>query len=413
MNPMRAAVLVLVALLSVPLLGMAQEPPAQTAAEIHVVREGETLTEIARSYLGSAAHWQRIYEANRNVLTDPDRIRPGMELRIPDAEGAPRLAETARPDPGVEVIRGGDREPLADVTGVVLEGELRDTADLPEVVDREDRRELLRTRPFVPQGVPETAEERTVFYGSLQASTSRSPTRPGVVVSGMGESLAVTRSAFASAAWIAREADDPVAIGQVEAFAGDQDLRVARTAIQLYDDLEISLDDPSSVSPGDVLVAFHRVGHVEGFGDVKAPSGVLEVRRIEGSGAIARVQNAFDRFELGHSLTRPRTFPLTVGVHPAATEIELGGTLVGFRDRKEIYLPGDQAFLDLGRDDGVAVGDEFAGIAGRDGGWTGEQVARFQVIRVEEDYSTARILTSQSPTAVRTGLRVVLDRKMP
>lgn len=403
MNPMGAAVFVLILLLAVPLPGIAQEPARQASAETHVVRHGETLSEIARTYLGAASHWEQIYEANRDVVTDPHWIRPGMELRIPGVEAGA----------GVEVIRGTDRDALAEVTGVVLEGDLRDSPDLPEVVHRQDRRDLLRTRPFVPAGEPESSDERTVFYGSPQASTSRSASRPGVVVSGMDETLAVPRSSLASAAWIGRDADDLAAIGRVQAFAGDQDLRVARTAIQPYDDLEVTLEDPASVSPGDLLVAFHRVGHVEGFGEVMAPSGVLEVRRVEGSGVIARVQNAFDRFELGHEVTRPRAFPLTVGVHPTTTGIELGGTVVGFRDRKEIYLPGDQAFLDLGGRDGVAVGDEFVGVAGRDEGWSGEQAARFQVIWVEEDYATVRILTVQSPTAVRTGLQVVLDRKMP
>lgn len=413
MIPRTAAVLAFVVFILVPDLGVAQEPVG--AERTHVVQEGETLAGIARAHFGSADHWQRIWEANREAIADPHRIHPGLELRIPGEEedSAARVRRGADEDTGIEVIRGGDPDALAQVTGVVLEGELPDYTDTVEVADPDDRRQLLRSRSFEPRGTPTSDRDRTVFYGSLQASAARSPTRPGVIVSGEEETLALTRSAFNSAAWLASADGDPARIGRVEAFVGDEALRVARTAIQLHDDLEVSLDDPSSVAPGDVLMAYHRVGQIDDFGYIKAPSGILEVRRVEGDGAVVRVRNTFDRFELGHELALLRTFPLSPGVHPSSTELELHGTLVGFRDRKEIYLPGDQGFLDRGVADDVAIGDEFLGVVGDREGWEGRRVARFQVIRVEDGYSTVRLISSESPSAVRPGLTLVLDRKMP
>jgi hypothetical protein len=408
-----AAVLAFAILPLVPLAGAAQEP-VPAAERTHVVQAGETLAEIARVHLGSAAHWDRIWEANRDAISDPHRILPGLELRIPGEteDPAARVRRGVDEDTGVEVIRGGDPDALAEVTGVLLEGGLPEAHDTLVMADPDDRRQLLRSRGFQPRGTPTSDRERTVFYGSLQASAARSSTRPGVIVSGSEETLALTRSAFNSAAWLSGD-DDVARIGQVEAFVGDEALRMARTAIQLHDDLQVQLDDPNAVAPGDILLAYHRVGEVDGFGDIKAPSGVLEVRRVEGDGAVVRVRNSFDRFSLGHEVARPRTFPLSPGVHPSSTELELDGTLVGFRDRKEIYLPGDQAFLDRGAADDVAVGDEFVGVVGDRDGWEGRQVARFQVIRVEDGYSTIRLLASESPSAVRPGLTLVLDRKMP
>ncbi|MEM9414612.1 MAG: LysM peptidoglycan-binding domain-containing protein [Planctomycetota bacterium] len=52
------------------------------------VREGDTLSAIASQHLGSANKWQLIIDANPNVLTDPNQLRPGMELRIPAQEEA-------------------------------------------------------------------------------------------------------------------------------------------------------------------------------------------------------------------------------------------------------------------------------------------------------------------------------------
>jgi hypothetical protein len=50
---------------------------------IHTVRSGETLSGIAREVYGNASKYPIIFEANRNILTDPDVIHPGQELRIP------------------------------------------------------------------------------------------------------------------------------------------------------------------------------------------------------------------------------------------------------------------------------------------------------------------------------------------
>jgi len=51
---------------------------------VHVVREGETLSEIARKHYGSAAKWRKIFEANRATIKDADTVRIGTKLIIPD-----------------------------------------------------------------------------------------------------------------------------------------------------------------------------------------------------------------------------------------------------------------------------------------------------------------------------------------
>jgi aspartate/glutamate/glutamine transport system substrate-binding protein len=59
---------------------------AAKAVDTHVVQPGETLSKIARKYYGDAwaTSWQRIYEANRDVIgDDPGRIAVGMRLDIP------------------------------------------------------------------------------------------------------------------------------------------------------------------------------------------------------------------------------------------------------------------------------------------------------------------------------------------
>jgi nucleoid-associated protein YgaU len=50
----------------------------------HIVRRRETLSAISYKYYGSATKWQKILDANRNIIKDPHRITPGTKLIIPD-----------------------------------------------------------------------------------------------------------------------------------------------------------------------------------------------------------------------------------------------------------------------------------------------------------------------------------------
>ena len=63
------------------------EVPTGAAAEsdLHVVVSGDTLSQIAKTYLGDASKYPAIFEANRPMLSDPDKIYPGQVLRIPGA----------------------------------------------------------------------------------------------------------------------------------------------------------------------------------------------------------------------------------------------------------------------------------------------------------------------------------------
>ena len=52
----------------------------------HTVKKGETLSAIAKEHLGNANKYAAIFEANRPMLSDPDKIYPGQVLRIPAAD---------------------------------------------------------------------------------------------------------------------------------------------------------------------------------------------------------------------------------------------------------------------------------------------------------------------------------------
>ncbi len=51
--------------------------------ETYTVQAGDTLSKIAKARLGDAKAYMKIFEANRDLLSDPDKIKPGQVLKIP------------------------------------------------------------------------------------------------------------------------------------------------------------------------------------------------------------------------------------------------------------------------------------------------------------------------------------------
>lgn len=51
--------------------------------ETYTVQAGDTLSKIAKARLGDANAYMKIFEANRDLLSDPDKIKPGQVLKIP------------------------------------------------------------------------------------------------------------------------------------------------------------------------------------------------------------------------------------------------------------------------------------------------------------------------------------------
>ena len=57
-------------------------------ATFYTVEKGDTLWKISADHYGNGAKYETIFEANRPMLTHPDKIYPGQVLRIPPLAGA-------------------------------------------------------------------------------------------------------------------------------------------------------------------------------------------------------------------------------------------------------------------------------------------------------------------------------------
>lgn len=60
-----------------------QRSAAGTSGKTYTVQPGDTLSGIAKSHLGDSNAYMKIFDANRDQLSDPDKIKPGQVLRLP------------------------------------------------------------------------------------------------------------------------------------------------------------------------------------------------------------------------------------------------------------------------------------------------------------------------------------------
>lgn len=55
----------------------------KSSAKTYVVKAGDTLSKISKEFYGDANKYMDIFNANKGILSNPDKINPGMELNIP------------------------------------------------------------------------------------------------------------------------------------------------------------------------------------------------------------------------------------------------------------------------------------------------------------------------------------------
>jgi nucleoid-associated protein YgaU len=70
---------------STPATHAPQAPVANRPASVktYVIQESDTLSSIAKKYYGSSKAWYKLYQLNKDRISNPDRVKPGMEINVP------------------------------------------------------------------------------------------------------------------------------------------------------------------------------------------------------------------------------------------------------------------------------------------------------------------------------------------
>lgn len=107
-----------------------------TSRRTVVVRAGDTLSDLARTHLGSAQLWPHLLKANRDQIDAPESIRPGMELRLPQSSSW----RTKKVAGGIVPITGSGGGQYTvkpgDSLWKIARGQLGDGERLYEIYDR-------------------------------------------------------------------------------------------------------------------------------------------------------------------------------------------------------------------------------------------------------------------------------------
>lgn len=327
----------------------------------HAVVVGNTLWDLAAFFYGDPFLWPRIYEANLDRVEDPHWIYPGQLLLIPDGEG------------NVQEVR-------------VISGE----------PGRPDR-------PMEPQGpgLVYREPERTVFFRDTTETQA-------AVEASLASWLAVPTSIFYSAPFIDySNAED--AMGSIVDFEGEEEVRTPRSWMVLYDRVVLQMDGDMP-TPGTRLQAYDLLDPREGLeGLVAIPTGVLTVLHRSPEGVVASVDAQYSRMRTGDFVRALPTYPGQPGV--VATAIENGprASVMAYADPVELHQPGHFFFLDMGRSDGLRVGDEFVVELDRE---NARIEGRAQVVGVQDEVATARIMMIRNPVFI-DGVELRQSHRMP
>jgi LysM repeat protein len=291
-----------------------------TGAPVHEVNRGDTLWGVAARYLNDGPRWHEIYALNGSSITDPNLIIPGQRLRLPARSASvtgPRTRESE------EEARGS--EPLAG----------------RQLVPQED--------PFAGPSLFDRSPERAVTLGGFKVEV-----RPPLA--------SVSRSDFNRAPFLAAKEDlGPTAETARQLVANPLRLGLPET-IPLNRRVVLLLAG-FQAEVGDELVAFkwrHRIGR---HGHVVEPVAMLTVLEARGDSAYAQVGQVFADYEVGDPVMQPFSYPEPppVGVVPAETGVT--GRILGIANRGPLLGLTEVAFLDVGVEQGIGIGDEFVSFA--------------------------------------------------
>lgn len=342
----------------------AQTPVVESRSQPreHLVRRGDTLWDLARTYLMNAFLWPRIFEANRSVVENPHWIYPDERLTIPGLEDTLAV-------------------PLGQAEGV----------------------ELLPSEAMPPAG-----QGRSRFYQAPPA-----PAEVEVVTQERELPYAVTPAEHEAAAWLA----DTTALGAVGrlVWPADPTRRDDKLGSRVHPYMLVYIGQLTGSAPADgtelLLVGTREL--VPGYGHKVVPMARVRVVERAGDAVVAEIVKQYGEARTGDMaipVPPEPTFPRGL---PSDVVDGARGRLIAFLDEDPLKGNPDHAFIDLGSSS-VGLGDVLTvylppEVAGGTELQTA-RVARLKVIRADASSSTVRVLSVRH-TGLANGMPVRVTQR--
>lgn len=384
------------------------------APKVHVVSQGETLWSIAQQYFGDPFLWPEIYRINTLVVEDPHWIFPGEELQLAPAdvtavaqmpEPAPSTppGQATPPPPAVAITeQAGQRPPAAQPEGqpvqMVTPGQEQQQVEAPISLN-------------APPPPPPTEDAPTVFM--VQQATRGGL---GGIRGRVFSYRAIRRGEFYASGFLTE--GETLPWGKVLGASGTPTLANLRASSSAHVFADIDVQPPAGAEyrSGDTLLVARLGRQISGrWGRVVVPTAVAVVRRVGEDKVEAQIVEQFGRVADSQVAIPLEPFRDPGGVVPVPLEGGMEGVIVAPRDRNPVPGQQDILFINLGHEDGVALGDVFEVVRpalAQQGETAWEQVAVMHIVHVRS-HSASGLLVGINDLGVEAGAKVRLIRKMP
>jgi hypothetical protein len=211
--------------------------------------------------------------------------------------------------------------------------------------------------------------------------------------------------------WLVNPGEDVGFIGTLSGFSQVHADWAPVGPARVRESVTIAESEGTHLEVGDLLQSFRTVREEREMGSVQRPTGILVVTEVSESGVIAMVSSEMDRIKVGDMVRTPPDHTVRPNVLPVPVESNVVATILGFPEERQAQPVGAAAFLDVGEAEGISVGDIFRADVDEPGPFFGTELATLQVVLVEGDRSTARVIGLSHPTLL-SGARLHLIEKV-
>lgn len=348
---------------------LAQQPDS------HTVRPGDTLWDIAASYLGDPFLWPQIYRLNTDVVEDPHWIYPGEVLRLTGGVEVSAVPVVPQPD----------------------QPDRPDQPDQPDQADQPDQVIIVVDDQGAPDQVGQVADagvEPAIWRPMTRLQvTSNQPALLNPLI--LDEPSPISFSEYQSAGFLTERRKYP--LGLMRGPVTPSEINAGLPQVSMFDRVGVTPPDGGSYLVGDSLLLVRFGREVEGFGNVIVPTGILRVVEVSEYQAVAEILRVFGAIVAGQMTLPLPVFndPGQVNAVPVADGIT--ASVIANRDRVELTEPFQVLFLDKGREEGVRLGDVFElrrVPQRRDplAATTDELMGMVQIVNVNDHTSSAQVL---------------------
>ena len=353
---------------------------ADTTKEVkHVVKKGDTLWDLAQTYLKNPFRWPEIFRRNTDIVKDPHWIYPGEVIRIWGTEVKPEAL--ARADSSGEVV-----------SHVVI-----------------------RPAPPPPQQQPVAPPQGDLTVFSSPIARAAAAAQADVI--GRSKAGGVRPGEIEAAPYAERDGG-PREAGRLVSSVDRPGIKtsIVQSRYQLNDDLYFDL--PRGLVPrvGDSYMSYILGPDLGDFGQVVIPTGILRIETLpQGQRAVGRIVKQFGEVKLEQRVIPAPDIPIANG--PLSPVI--GGTrgkIIYVHEEPVLTSIGHYVMISPNAKSGIHVGDEITFIDDSKGDQSGPApsvvAAVGQVVRVTPYASTVIIVRHIQPT-IREGMTVRVTGKMP